>query len=111
MALKTTRQPTRDELDLASVLYALGDATRLEILKQLALQGEIACGAFILDRPKSSLSHHFRVLRESGVVGTRSEGTSLVNWIRRDDLEARFPGLLDSVLAQLAPRKRRVGAR
>ncbi|HEX3436756.1 MAG TPA: ArsR family transcriptional regulator [Pseudacidobacterium sp.] len=97
MALKTTKQPLRSEIQLSSVLYALGDTVRLEIIRQLD-GNERACGTFLLDMPKSSLSHHFRVLREAGIVGTRPNGTSLINWLRMDDLEVLFPGLLPSVL-------------
>lgn len=98
MALKTTKQPLRKEIKLPVVLYALGDPVRLEIVRQLDRGGERPCGSFLLDMPKSSLSHHFRVLREAGVVGTRPNGTALINWLRTDDLEFLFPGLLPSVL-------------
>lgn len=98
MALKTTKQPPRSEIKLPVVLYALGDPLRLEIVRQLDRGGEKACGTFLLDMPKSSLSHHFRVLREAGIVATRPDGTALINWLRTDDLEALFPGLLPSVL-------------
>jgi DNA-binding transcriptional ArsR family regulator len=98
MALKTTKQPSRSEIKLPVVLYALGDPVRLEIVRQLDRGVERACGTFLLDMPKSSLSHHFRVLREAGIVGTRPNGTALINWLRTDDLEALYPGLLESVL-------------
>lgn len=92
------RQPTVHELQISSILQALSDPVRLSIVSQLARQGEVACGAFDLDAPKSSLSHHFRVLRESGVVSTRREGKELLNSLRSADLQDRFPGLLDAVL-------------
>jgi DNA-binding transcriptional ArsR family regulator len=47
---------------------------------------------------KSTLSHHLRVLRDAGVTRTRQEGTRCFVELRRDDLEFRFPGLLDAVL-------------
>ena len=95
-----TRQnePTTAELELTAVLYALSDATRLQIVRSLASAGEIACGYFDIDMPKSSLSHHFRVLRNAGVITTRKEGTALLNRLRRSDLDERFPGLLKSIL-------------
>jgi DNA-binding transcriptional ArsR family regulator len=92
------KEPTRKELLLTAVLYALSDEIRMGIVRQLAAKGEQACGVFEVDRPKSSLSHHFRVLRESGIVATRKEGKTLLNTLRSDDLEARFPGLLKAVL-------------
>jgi DNA-binding transcriptional ArsR family regulator len=59
---------------------------------------EESCAAFGIDIPKSSLSHHFRVLRESGVTCTRIEGTHRFVSLRREDLDALFPGLFDAVL-------------
>lgn len=87
--------------DLAQVLYALGDPVRLEIVRQVAQQGEMPCGAFGLKMPKSSLSHHFGVLRDAGILGARSEGTSTLNFLRSKELEKRFPGLLAGVLGNL----------
>jgi DNA-binding transcriptional ArsR family regulator len=92
------KEPVRKELLLTAVLYALSDEVRLGIVRQLARYGEQACGVFEVGRPKSSLSHHFRVLRESGVVSTRKEGKTLLNTLRRADLDARFPGLLGAIL-------------
>jgi DNA-binding transcriptional ArsR family regulator len=92
------KEPDRKELLLTAVLYALSDDARLGIVRQLAVKGEQPCGVFEVDRPKSSLSHHFRVLRESGVVSTRKDGKTLMNTLRREDLDARFPGLLKAVL-------------
>jgi DNA-binding transcriptional ArsR family regulator len=91
--------PDKKDISLAGVLYALGDPVRLEIVKCLATKGEQSCAA--LEVPaiaKSTLSHHFRVLRESGVLNCRKVGTQHLNSLRREDLETRFPGLLDSVL-------------
>lgn len=96
------KEPRRDELDLSSVLYALSDPIRLDIVRQLAAVDSLACGSFQIEKPKSSLSHHFRVLRESGVVATRRDGTALLNTLRTQDLEAKFPGLLKAILGNLA---------
>jgi DNA-binding transcriptional ArsR family regulator len=92
------KEPAKKELQLTAVLYALSDEVRLGIVRQLAKKGEQPCGVFEVDKPKSSLSHHFRVLRESGVVATRKDGKLLLNTLRREDLEARFPGLLKAIL-------------
>jgi DNA-binding transcriptional ArsR family regulator len=101
------KEPLRAELSLPKILYALSDEVRLEIVRQLERQGPSPCGVFQVDRPKSSLSHHFRVLRESGVVATTRQGTSLMNRLRRDDLDAKFPNLLDAVLGQASGRNKR----
>jgi DNA-binding transcriptional ArsR family regulator len=101
--------PDRKDISLAGVLYALGDPVRLEIVKRLATSGEQPCCALdcaIADttsaspKPiaKSTMSHHFKILRESGVVHSRKEGTQLINSLRCHDLNALFPGLLDAVL-------------
>jgi DNA-binding transcriptional ArsR family regulator len=89
------------------VLYALSDPIRLDIIRQLSSVDSLACGDFRIEKPKSSLSHHFRVLRESGVVATRRDGTALLNSLRRQDLESRFPGLLKAVLGNVAKSRRR----
>lgn len=99
--MATLYHPSRAELALDSVLAALGDPTRLGIVAQLAKLGEANCGTLGVDIPKSTVSHHFKVLRESGLVQVRQEGTLRRLRLRRDDLQARFPGLLDSVLASI----------
>ena len=92
-------QPARDEIALAAVLHALSDPIRLRIVAALAASGEEpACGAFDLPVTKSTCTHHFKVLREAGVIQQRQQGTARLNTLRRDDLDARFPGLLTSVL-------------
>jgi DNA-binding transcriptional ArsR family regulator len=97
---------SRSELSLMEVLHALADPVRLEIVRQLDEAGEKACGLFGIDMPKSSLSHHFRILRKSGVIVSETQGTVLMNRLRRQDLEARFPGVLKSILAGARQAKR-----
>ena len=92
--------PDRDEIELPAVLHALSDPHRLEIVRRLAEDTEPrACGSFGFDISKSTLTHHFRTLREAGVIEQRKDGTTKLTALRREDLDARFPGLLDSVLA------------
>jgi DNA-binding transcriptional ArsR family regulator len=97
----STRKKKASARDLARVLHALGDPVRLDIVRQLAHQGEIPCGGFGVEMPKSSLSHHFRVLREAGILGMRSEGTSILNYLLSEELERRFPGMLRGILSNL----------
>lgn len=92
-------QPPVGQITLSGVLHALSDPVRLEIVLKLAAAGEIACGCFGLAMPKSSLSHHFKVLRSSGVVASRRDGRKWVNSLRKEDLDGLFPGVLDSVIA------------
>lgn len=96
----TVQTPPASDLILERVLYALSDPVRLEIVQRLAEVSEASCGELDGGRPKSSMSHHFRVLRDAGLVMTKSVGTTHMNSLRRSDLDARFPGLLDAILAQ-----------
>jgi DNA-binding transcriptional ArsR family regulator len=91
----------RSELSLIEVLHALADPVRLEIVRQLDGEGEKACGMFGIEMPKSSLSHHFRILRKSGVIFSESQGTAIMNRLQRKDLDARFPGMIRAILAGL----------
>jgi DNA-binding transcriptional ArsR family regulator len=92
-------QPAIDAIELAGVLHALSDPARLEIVRALAAEGERQCGTFDLGLTKATRSHHFKVLREAGVTNTRMEGTARFVTLRREELDARFPGLLGAVLA------------
>jgi DNA-binding transcriptional ArsR family regulator len=90
--------PTREELDLTAVMHALSDPARRKVACILAAEGERACGTFPLGVTKATASHHFKVLREAGITMTRVDGAHRYLTLRRDDLDARFPGLLDAVL-------------
>ena len=83
---------------MARLFEALGDPWRLEIVLQLYRQGECTCNELNCGRPKSTMSHHFRVLREAGLVHTRIEGVTHVNRLCREELERDFPGLLETIL-------------
>ena len=98
----TAEHPAADNIRLERVLYALSDGLRLSIVRQLAQEGAASCAALDRGRPKSSMSHHFRVLREAGLVCTRAEGVTHMNALRREDLDRRFPGLLGAILAASA---------
>ncbi len=98
--------PACDELELGAVLHALSDPVRLRIVAELAYgEGECTCGSFELPVTKSTCTHHFKVLREAGVIKQRQQGTTRLNALRRIDLETRFPGLLETILrsAELDP--------
>jgi DNA-binding transcriptional ArsR family regulator len=95
--------PGRDEIELAAVLHALSDPVRLGMVAVLRECGdERRCGSFGAPVTKSTLTHHFRVLREAGVIVQRQEGTARLSRLRTDDLDGRFPGLLDAVLGAAA---------
>lgn len=107
--MKALPHPERDEIELVSVLSALGHPLRLKAVQVLADADERICGEIVPEVPKSTMTTHWRVLRESGVTWERPEGRKIALRLRRDDLDARFPGLLDSVLAEAgaAPASRR----
>ncbi|HEX3424813.1 MAG TPA: helix-turn-helix domain-containing protein [Acidimicrobiales bacterium] len=97
-------QPDVDDIELTSVLHALSDPLRLGLVQQLyACDGERTCGSFQLPISKSTATHHWRVLREAGVVSAREEGTKKFHRLRRQDLDRRFPGLLDAVVSGPPP--------
>ncbi|GAA0481616.1 MULTISPECIES: ArsR/SmtB family transcription factor [Streptomyces] len=92
--------PSRDAIRLEDVLHALADPVRLSIVRVLAdAEGECSCSVFDAPVSKSTLTHHFRVLREHGVITQTYRGTAKMNALRREDLADLFPGLLDTVLA------------
>jgi DNA-binding transcriptional ArsR family regulator len=102
--------PAHEEIRLEGVLHALADPMRLRIVRELAADGEeLSCSHFDLPVTKSTTTHHFRVLRESGVIRQAYRGTAKMNALRRDDLDDLFPGLLDALLAAAARQSARLG--
>jgi len=99
--MRALPHPASEDLQLTEVLRALSDPVRLEAVARLAAAGELTCGEVGqgLGVHKSTASHHFRILREAGLITTKQEGRQKFLSLRRDDLESRFPGLLDSVLS------------
>ncbi|MFF7154482.1 ArsR/SmtB family transcription factor [Streptomyces sp. NPDC008139] len=96
---RALEHPGAGEIRLEEVLHALSDPMRLIVVRNLAAaRGEVACSDVPLPVSKSTTTHHFRVLREAGVISQIYRGTSKMNALRTDDLEALFPGLLDRVL-------------
>ncbi|MDW6022407.1 helix-turn-helix transcriptional regulator [Mesorhizobium sp. BAC0120] len=94
-------QPAADQIDLATVLTALGDPTRLAIVGYIARNEGVPlnCSQFLDFGSKTNLSYHLAKLREAGITSAETRGTSRFISLRRTDLDARFPGLLDSVIA------------
>ena len=93
-------EPTTENLRLETVFGALADPLRLTIIHKLMLESvayDHPCGWFGFDRPKSSLTHHFKALREAGLIRQRQYGLERRSRLRTEDLNARFPGLLELV--------------
>jgi DNA-binding transcriptional ArsR family regulator len=90
--------PGIDDLSLVGVLHALADPTRLTIVGTLTREADgRACGTFPVNVAPSTLSHHFKVLREAGIIRQEERGNRRWTWLRTDELETRFPGLLQAV--------------
>jgi DNA-binding transcriptional ArsR family regulator len=99
MSIEEIAEPRADALEMHRVLHALSDPVRLEVVRRLDAGAECRCGAFnTIGVSKSTLSHHLKTLREAGLTRTRPDGTTRYLSLRREELDARFPGLLDAVL-------------
>ncbi len=99
--MKQIGHPPVETMSLPEVLSALSDPIRLRIVTMAARADDkgMACCEFGIDLPKGTLSHHFKVLRTAGVIHVRPAGTRHLTTLRRVELEARFPGLIDAVVA------------
>ena len=92
----------RDRVPLEQILKSLGDPVRLSIVRQLLQAGnhEIACGCFDYEVAKATFSHHMAVLEEAGVVQARTDGTRRMMSLKLDEMNQKFPGLLELVASQ-----------
>ncbi|MCL2656638.1 MAG: ArsR family transcriptional regulator [Betaproteobacteria bacterium] len=91
--------PDPEDISLPRVLFALSDPARLNMVRILADRQAVNSVDLGPDTPKSTVAHHTRILREAGVTCTRPEGRNCWISLRREVLDAKFPGLLDAVLA------------
>ena len=103
MAATTRDLPHPDlaDVELTAVLFALSDPARLQLVRLIAREGPQTvanCQVVDPDAPKSTFSHHLKTLREAGLVRNEPAGRRRIVSLRRAELDARFPGLLDSVL-------------
>jgi DNA-binding transcriptional ArsR family regulator len=92
--------PPIETVKLESVLYALADPVRLEIVRRISAGGcPLNCSAAAPEHlPKSTQSHHYQILREAGIISSERRGTEVVNSLRCKELESRFPGVVSSIL-------------
>ena len=90
--------PRQDQIRLENVLAALGNPMRLTVVRVLAGGGEYNCSSVLSGVSKSTLTHHWKVLRDSGVIWQTPSGRENLLKLRREDLDSRFPGLIASVL-------------
>ncbi|WP_020498598.1 ArsR/SmtB family transcription factor [Sciscionella marina] len=96
--MEELEHPDRAGLRIEAVLAALDHPVRLRVVRTLADGEELTCRQILPEMTKSSASHHWRVLRENGIVEQRKQGRNLYMRLRRADLDARFPGMLDAVI-------------
>ncbi|MEU1184017.1 helix-turn-helix transcriptional regulator [Streptomyces sp. NPDC005820] len=89
-----------EDVSVLTALSALADPVRVQLIRELAGSPDWtrSCGSFDVPVGKAAKSHHFSVLRGAGLVEQRDEGPKRVNRLRREEFDARFPGLLDLVL-------------
>src|ERR1700733_13159833 len=99
--MRTYNHPQPKDFVLPRIFHALSDPLRFESGERSSQGPEATCGELDGGRPKSSVSHHFRILREAGLVQTRVAGTVHQNTLRRAELDSRFPGLMDAILKQM----------
>lgn len=92
--------PSVDQLQIDTVLASLGHPIRLAIVRALAQGGEdgLACGTIDIGVTKATATHHWRALREAGVIRQWQVGRNHFVALRREDLESRFPGLVEIVV-------------
>jgi len=98
--MKNLHHPGKEDISVFGILYALSEPVRFSIVEQLASGTELTCGAFKLPstKGKSTMTHHFKVLRDSGLIYTRVEGREHYTSLRRAEIEERFPRLVDTLL-------------
>jgi len=101
--MKTFTHPKLETVSLSSVMQALADPCRQQIVIALkeAEGRELACNEFELEVSKATASHHFETLRSAGIIESRSEGVKRLSSLREKELNARFPGLLDLIAAEV----------
>lgn len=104
-AMPRFTHPRLEDVPLDLALHALADPNRLGMVARLAATERLSCtGAAPCDSiPKSTLSNHLKLLRAAGLIETTQEGREMINTLRRAEFDARFPGLLDAVLAIVMP--------
>jgi DNA-binding transcriptional ArsR family regulator len=100
--VRSLSHPALGDIQLPAVFHALSDPARLRIVRDLAGGQEQNCGDLNLPLAKSTLSHHFKVLRDAGLTRTRVDGTWRFISLRLDDLDTRFPGLFNAIFQSLA---------
>ncbi len=98
MSERNFPHPKLEDVALPDLLFALSDPTRLGIVNMLADGAEHSSGELAGEIPKSTMSHHLKILREAGLTRTEPDGMRCRITLRRPEVERRFPGMLDAIL-------------
>jgi len=104
-SMKEYSSPAIEKVSLPEVMQALSDPCRIAIVRAILEKGELACNEVPLKVAKATRSHHFTILREAGLLSTRTAGTKCLSSIRTEEINTRFPGLLDLVVHHGKPTK------
>jgi DNA-binding transcriptional ArsR family regulator len=103
--MRKLQHPEIKDIPITDILHALSDPVRLEIVRLAAQHDALPCSDFFQEIPKSTLSHHWRVLRQAGLIFQRTEGTKKLNSLRKEEIDRVYPGLLDAVLVKKLSKK------
>lgn len=95
--MKEYHHPALKSIHLTSVMNALSDPCRMNIMQQLLENTELACTAIKLNVGKSTASHHFEILRSAGLIRTRIDGVKSLNSVRIDEINQYFPGIINLI--------------
>jgi DNA-binding transcriptional ArsR family regulator len=104
--VRPLHHPNSEDIGLNGILHALSDPVRRSIVAQLITHGEMNCGNTCGELAPSTISHHHRILRESGLIRSEKRGVAVINSVRRAEVEGRFPGLLTAILGQQSANQR-----
>ena len=104
------QHPSVKDISLDGVLHALSDPIRRQIVAKLAgcpniLKSGMSCSKTCDQLSPSTISFHYRILREAGLVRSEKKGVEVINTFRKEDIEKKFPGLLESILGHHKPLK------
>ena len=90
--------PAPKDFTVDSVLYALSDPIRRGIVCKLLSSNSANCSQACREVAPSTISFHYKVLRESGLIRSEKKGVEVISAVRKEELDKRFPGLLDTIL-------------
>lgn len=104
--------PAIEDVQPQAILHALSDPNRAAILAKILTEGHVKACASVSELgnrviPKSSLSNHFKVLREAGLIRSERQGVEMRNHSRFAEVDARFPGLVAAIINAYASDTRR----